>query len=286
MLTLRTGLAAAFTAASALAAGCLGDPEILKPQPRDVAADAIGAVVCEGAETCCRDTGRATPGDDCFTAVRNAAMIAIIAAEDQGREIRPEAIDTCVVSFEGAIAASELCTQLPGPAQLPDLCPDLFTAIPEGPRLPGEVCTATLECASPPEAGSRECAIAGNGTGTCIWRLQRMTGDPCAADPGVVTSCSEGLTCVPSANGPTCGPLPGSGGACLPGGIACQEGLSCIAGEGLAYECRVAPGSKGKCSGPASCPMGTFCDAGTCRSPNGSCAGSVCPTIELDGVCR
>ncbi len=286
MLTLRTGLAAVLTPVAALAAGCLGDAEILKPRPRDIAADAIGAVVCEGAATCCRETGRDVPGEDCVTAVRNVVMRLIIEAEDDGREVRAEAIDACVESFEAAIDSAPACTFLPGPAQVPTLCPGLFTAIAEGPRLPGEVCSGTDDCASPPEAGSRECALTGDGDGTCIWRLERMTGAPCADDPGIVSSCAVGLTCVPSATGPTCGPHPGSGGACLPGPQACREGLACVAGEGLSYTCKVSAGASGKCLGPASCPMGTFCDAGTCRAANGTCAGSVCPTIELESVCR
>lgn len=94
---------------------------------RDELAAELGATICEGASWCCASFGYRAPGEACRTSMRNAVMIRIIEAEDEQRTLVPERIDPCLQVFDEAIAAAVSCDDLPAPAELLDLCPDLFT---------------------------------------------------------------------------------------------------------------------------------------------------------------
>lgn len=287
MAFLRSACLLPFLLAPPLLWGCLGsNPDVLKPEPRDVAADEIAAAVCGGAASCCRALTYDQPSDVCVAAVRNEVMMAIIAAETDRREVIEDRVDDCVEAYAAGIDSAPSCTQLPGPSDLDLLCPDLFTPIPKGTRAPGDACAGTYDCAPPQEAGSRSCFKRGDDSGVCIWRLERAAGQPCATDVGIAESCAAGLTCVPSGAGPVCGAVPGYDGPCIPGANACQEGLRCVsAADG--FRCRQAPMEDLRCTlGPTDCPMGLICDQGECRAPNGTCTGSGCPKLVLDSVCR
>lgn len=225
-----------------LAAGACGYPEVYKEAPRDIAADTIAEAVCAGATSCCDDLGYDSPSDRCRATMRNALMEQIILAEDEQREVRFQAIEPCVRAFEAAIASASNCQYLPVAQDVLALCPDLFTAIPEGARLPGEACSGTDDCASPSEPGRRECIGNGYGSGTCSWYLSRPIGAECADEPEKVVFCSPGLTCAPSPRGQLfCAPPPGYGEACALFGDSCQEGLVCTDFGGGVVTCDVMP---------------------------------------------
>lgn len=60
--------------------------------------------------------------------MRNAVMIAIIEAEDDGRALLEGAIDGCMSAFSGAIEDAGSCAELPAPAELVHRCPSAFTS--------------------------------------------------------------------------------------------------------------------------------------------------------------
>lgn len=94
---------------------------------RDALAAELGAIICGGASSCCASFAYDAPGEACRTSMRNAVMISIIEAEDEGRELLPDRIDGCLYVFEDAIATAPSCDALPAPAELLLRCPDLFT---------------------------------------------------------------------------------------------------------------------------------------------------------------
>ncbi|NUO49986.1 MAG: hypothetical protein HOV80_14115, partial [Polyangiaceae bacterium] len=167
----RFGMVGVVVSLGCLAAGACGNPEVYKEESRDVAADAIAEAICEAATPCCVSIGYRPPSDTCRSGMRNEVMLQIMGAEDDRRDVRREAIDECVEKFEAAIAAASTCTEVAGPADLLELCPDLMTPIPEGTRPPGDSCGGTYDCASPSEPGQRDCIEDQPGSGTCYWFL-------------------------------------------------------------------------------------------------------------------
>jgi hypothetical protein len=94
---------------------------------RDMLAADLGAIICDGASSCCASFAYDAPGQACRSSMRNAVMISIIEAEDARRELLPDRIDGCLRAFEDAIATAPSCDALPAPAELLLRCPDLFT---------------------------------------------------------------------------------------------------------------------------------------------------------------
>lgn len=115
--------------ALAALAGCATetDPSSEQESPRDRLAEELGAVVCRGAASCCASFGHARPGEACHTAMRNAFMIAVIEAEDEGRSLVAGEVEVCLRSFTDAIDDATSCDELPAPAQLVRRCPTVFT---------------------------------------------------------------------------------------------------------------------------------------------------------------
>jgi hypothetical protein len=233
------------TVGAALSLGCLavngcGNPEVYKEEPRDLAADAIAEALCEKVTPCCQSLGYGAPSDTCVSGMRNEVMLAIIAAENDRRDVRPEAIDACVERFEAAISDAAACPDVPGPADLLVLCPDLMTPIPEGTRQPGDSCSGTYDCASPSEPGERDCVAEMPGSGTCYWFLSRALGAGCDAEPGKIVECAVGLSCVPTPRGQAvCEAPPGYGDPCVLGDDTCQEGLQCADYGAGVFKCDV-----------------------------------------------
>jgi hypothetical protein len=218
------------------------NPEVRREAPRDVAADAIAETVCERAESCCLALGYGSPGESCRSSVRNTMMEQIILAEDDGREVVLDEVLPCLDAFDAAFDDPTTCPSLPSPADVLELCPALFTRIPEGDRLPGEPCGGAHDCASPTEAGSRACVDQGAGGSICFWFLDRPLGAACDAETGKVVTCSGGLTCAPTVRGELfCSQPLGYDAPCLSTtDTSCQEGLTCQTTE-MGLRCRAMP---------------------------------------------
>lgn len=272
------------------ASGCANEsaPESSPPTPRDRLADELAATLCEGARPCCGELGYGEPTDSCRSSMRNAVMASIIAAEDQLRELVPEEHDACLAAFVAAIAEAPSCDYLPAPLELETRCPTIFTPIPEGTGGPGDACAGIFECASPAEAGTRDC-VADSGSGRCVWYVDRAQGEACAPSGGTVPVCPEGLACVPAAEGdPVCGAIPSVGDACVLVEGGCAEGYVCE--ENATGDLKCAPEilAGESCFGrPGACAPGLFCNvASNCQPLPDPCASGDCPALILQNVCR
>ncbi len=291
MIASRAAAALAASGVTCLLWGCTGESatEITPPTARDRLADDLAATLCEGAASCCTDHGYDAPGDSCRSAMRNAVMASIISAEDQARELVPEAHEGCIDAFEAAIEAAPSCDYLPAPLELEVRCPTMFTPIPEGTGQPGDACAGTHECASPTEAGTRDCVDVGNGTSRCVWFVDRAAGQPCTPQGGTIPVCAEGLTCRPDGGGmEVCATPPGPGQACVEGRGTCVEGYVCAPNPAEDLVCVAEIPLGEACDAqPTACARGLFCNVeGTCNLLPDPCATGDCPTLILQNVCR
>ncbi len=264
--------------------------EVTPGTARDTLAEGLAEAMCDGAATCCTQLGFGAPGDACRTSMRNAVMQAIIAAEDEARELRAEHTDACVAAFRAAMAETADCDELPSPFDLTARCPDVFSPAPEGPGAPGDACAAVHECSSPSEPGERACVALTAGS-VCVWFVERSEGQPCAPAGGVIPQCGEALGCVPSAPGvePQCGPPAQPGAACLPGPRACVSAHACSADLQGARTCVPEIPTAQDCSErPDACVKGDYCDALdlVCTPLPDPCADGDCPTLIMKNVCR
>jgi hypothetical protein len=110
--------------------GCGDETDALlaaEASARDELAAELGDVLCGGASACCGAFGYDEPGEACRTSMRNAVMIRVIEAEDEGRTLVAERVDPCLTTFEDLIADTDDCAALPAPGELLRWCPDLFT---------------------------------------------------------------------------------------------------------------------------------------------------------------
>ncbi|MBL9020707.1 MAG: hypothetical protein JNL21_00850 [Myxococcales bacterium] len=249
--------------------GCLGsDPELLSQTPRNEAADALAEAICRGAESCCTALEQDKPSEVCRSTARNDIMKAIIFAEGERREVVADAIDACVAAFEAASETAPTCIDLPSAADLDALCPDLFSAIPEGKKAPGERCEGTFDCASPSLPGQRGCVPADGSIPICVWYLDRALGESCAPSPTEIPRCAADLACAPdSRNNLVCAEAPGSGAACTLGDGTCATGLSCeetSPGIGVCQPWLVVDASCGPMVS-GSCEPGASCVSGRCQ---------------------
>jgi len=285
------------TAGFALAAGCdqaETDDSSNPGTDRDVFALAMAEALCAGAGPCCSEKELAAPTDDCQIAVRNEVFVAILTAEEEKRTIDLEGSSACIETYRSALEGADDCFALPHPEFLVDLCPELFSDIPEGALAPGEPCVGTYECSSP-ELGERACYQANfNESKLCTWFVPIAGGDPCEDAPGFVAVCAEGLGCAPVEISAEvvelrCEPPRQLGEACYGAG-SCELGDTCSLNLDGTRECVhvIAPGDPCE-ERPDACEALYFCEIGmnTCETlpifencVNGECGG------ELKTYCR
>jgi len=126
---------------------------------RDALADELGAILCEGASSCCAALGHGAPGEDCRSSMRNAVMMSVIEAEQDERSLVPERLDACLEAFEAAIESAAECSLLPAPGELSSRCPDLFTPAPQATERSGllPACPHDDETCGYPAGGAAAC---------------------------------------------------------------------------------------------------------------------------------
>lgn len=144
----------------------------------------------------------------------------------------------------------------------------------------GASCPSTCQALLPPDA---ECDADGQCADglTCLGgRCGALAGDgdACAGSTGI--PCELGLSCVGSTDtvAGVCEPnaevqAGDEGESCEPGGILCQEGLSCVFDGASAFHCEAAVASGEAChlGLPGQCPADEYCDtteiteAGVCK---------------------
>lgn len=162
----------------------------------------------------------------------------------------------------------------------------------------GASCPSTCQALLGADAACDDDGQCGDGLacvgGTCA--ALSGDGEPCSGDSG--KACALGLSCVGSTDtaAGACQPnaevqAGGEGDACEPGGILCQEGLSCVFDGGSAFHCEAAVASGESChlGLPGQCPSDEYCDttevtaAGTCRALPGDGAACVLGDLCLGG---
>ncbi len=276
--------------ASLLAAALVGCEEEISSQPLDEASEfalRVAQIVCEKAEPCCVQFGLPAITEECNRTMRNQVSISFIEAELDGRTIDLSARDTCIARFEDAAT----CEELPFPFELVDVCPELFSEIPEGAGAPGTECEGVYECASPDE-GERDCLIDRDPDPTCVWFVPADEGDACNAGDGIYGLCGEELVCgfAEETGAPPfiCRP------PALPNEVcytprSCVEGYVCLQ-EGDGAFCREALGLGEPCvDTPDLCSFPNVCDVvmGVCASLPivQTCQDAICSS-ELIEVCQ
>lgn len=186
-------------------------------------------------------------------------------------------------------------------------------------------CVISAEC-----AGTAFCGGDGSCPSTCTALLDE--GDACSGD----SQCGDGLRCIggqcapPSKTGGDCGGDSGKvcalgfncmgatdvavgtcvpnadvqvgevGEACEPGGLLCEDGLSCVFDGASSFTCeeKVGPGEECNLGLPGQCPVDEYCDTtlGTCQPwpvdgelcvLSGDCAaGHACVPEGSEATCR
>lgn len=263
------------------------------PSERDELALEIATTLCEGIEPCCELAALEAPSERCLRDMRNEVFIALLEAESEKRTVQMGARDACVGAFRAALAGDEVCRNAPLPRDLPRLCPELFSEIPEGTQEPGTPCEGTWQCRSP-ERGTRACHMRlGDTRRLCTWFVPAAPEDSCVGADGFVVECTEGSVCRPEHEAAPserrCLPAVYDGGPCADyegcaEGYACAYQTStdasiCVPERALDEPCWDQPDA---CGPEAYCPV----DRGLCTLlPVNQCPMGGCPTA-LDRVCR
>ena len=292
-------LASGISAVFALLAACTGETEETRAPlgATDQFALDLAAVMCTGITPCCEESGLDAPVEHCPRTMRNHAMEAILNAAEQKREPMLEGADTgpCLETFRKAIESADTCGALPHPRSLPQLCPELFSPIPDGDKAPGELCEFTYECSSPPDGAERQCYQRDfNSSPRCTWFLPTEAGEPCEDEPGKIHVCGEGLGCGEDIESGVlvCGEPPDFGEPCSLSS-RCIGGLECVAsmahdGEIVCVDTIAL--DKPCLQEPEACAGDLFCDLeiGRCAEIpiNIACNGGPCPAVNLQASCR
>lgn len=248
---------------------------------------AVAGHVCEKAAPCCEQFGLPEITDECHREMRNEVYISFIHAEGDGRVIDLAEDAKCIARFEEAMT----CDELPFPFELVDVCPELFSEIPEGAHAPGDACEGIYDCASPAD-GKRFCLVdVGGVESTCVWLVPMVEGDECSPGNGIYGDCGDELVCGLSEdpNAPyLCRAPLEPGDACFSEG-SCVDGYVCLMHEDGAY-CEEALGLGEACiDTPDLCSFPNVCDVvkGVCASLPvvQSCQDAICSS-ELIEVCQ
>lgn len=257
------------------------------PDPTREFAVAVAEIVCEKAEPCCAQFALPEITEACHLQMRNEVFISFIEAKADGRVIDLAAGDECIARFE----ASASCEELRFPFELLDVCPELFSDIPEGALPPGSPCAGVFECASP-EEGKRFCVVDQDAEPSCLWLIPMVEGEECSPGGGVYGDCGDSLVCgfdQETNAAPHVCRAPSLGGeACTTTGT-CVDGYVCLPGE-TGNVCREALALGEPClDEPDLCDFPNVCDVvdGVCAPLPivATCEDAICSS-ELIEVCQ
>jgi hypothetical protein len=285
------GIRAAGSSSLALGFGllaCAPETEPVEENARQEFSLELADIICSRVAPCCSDLSLPKPTDECRRKMRNEAYIAFIEAEEEHRTVDMKDAAACLSSYR----AADSCAELRLPHDLQEVCPTLFSDIPDGLKNPGESCDGVYDCKSPLQ-GTRFCLYDSEPTPTCVWFVPTAPGEECRGEAGVYGNCEQGHVCglsVESSSGPwLCRPPSKANEVChTPDG--CEPGYACAENETGEVVCQVAIGEGGSCiDTPLLCVFPLVCDAeeGVCRSLPilQTCENTSCPG-ELSEACQ
>lgn len=275
--------------ACGLSLGCSPESEPVEEDERQSFSLELADIICSRVSPCCSDFSLPAPTDECRREMRNEAYIAFIEAEqEEHRTVDMKDAEACLSSYR----AADSCAELHLPHELPEVCPTLFSDIPDGAKNPGESCDGVYDCKSPAQ-GKRYCLFDTEPTPTCVWFVPTAAGEECRAATGVYGNCEEGQVCglsVETSAGPwLCRPPSKPNEVChTPDG--CEPGYACAENQVGEVVCQVAIDEGGGCvDTPLLCVFPLVCNAeeGVCRNLPilQTCEETSCPG-ELTEACQ